>query len=104
MAGKRRQEATGALREIGGIVLMTLSFLTVAIALYNLAGIWAGVIPGALALTWVGYNIASRNAPPHATPGEPRPVLPEYRDPDAGLPVGLYERDPVPVERDSERD
>lgn len=112
MAGKRRQETEGALREGFGIILLFASFAALSFALYALGGIWAGVVPAALAGMWIGYNLASRSPAPHETPAGTRSgtrtELPKYRDPDAELPVGFYERDTErdlpPVQRESERD
>lgn len=115
MAGKRRHTESGAAAEISGILLLIVSFSGLVWSCYQLGGLWLALIPAFVALMWIGYNRASGIAPPGGTPGgtqrdSRRDSTPngEYRDPDATLPAGLYERDsrrdPVPLERDSQRD
>lgn len=91
------------------------SFIGISVCCYLLGGLPLALIPAFTALMWIGYNKASGTAPPGGSPAgtqrdsrrESEPNR-EYRDPDATLPAGFYERnsrrESVPPERDSQRD
>lgn len=105
MAGKRRAGASGALTEVIGILFMFGGFTAASIACYELAGIWLAIIPGCVALTWIGFNMATRRPSPGGTSTGTASgtrngtgLRVEYVDPDEAVPPDTCKRyrDPGP--------